>query len=105
MNTLQSQSRLKVYLQRVAGWYSFAAVTLFNILLLFVLFNLALAVAFYFRGPEPGKPSGKTPTYSEATFQAVYPDFTCAQREQLLRETWTRPFGYDDFVHFRELPF
>jgi lysophospholipase L1-like esterase len=103
MNALQS--KLKAPLQRVAGWYSFAAITLFNTLLLFVLFNLALAVAFYFRGPEPGKPTGKTPTYPETTFQAVYPDFTRAEREQLLRENWTRPFGYDDFVHFRELPF
>src|SRR5688572_7341027 len=95
----------KEVLQRLARWYSLIAITAFSTVLLLIFFNIALGIAFYFRGTEPGKVSGKPPEYPEAAFRAVYPDFTPEERKQLLWENWTRPFGYDDYVHFKELPF
>ena len=105
MNVPSGTGKLSVLLQRFGSWYSFAAITLFSTFLLFVLFNVALAVAFYFRGPEPGKPSGQLPNYPEEALQAVYPGFTREERTLLLTESWTRPYEYDDFVHFKERAF
>src|SRR5688572_6590073 len=105
MNVPSSPGKLTALLQKVGTWYTFVAVTLFSTLLLFVLFNVSLAVAFYFRGPEPGTPTGQLPNYPETAFQAVYPGFSREERTLLLTESWMRPYEYDDFVHFKEAAF
>lgn len=94
----------KGLLQRFGNWYILVVVNLFSVLLLFALFNLLLAVAFYFRGPEPGSFS-RPPEFPDASLRAVYPDFTPEERTLLLTESWTRPYVYEDFVLFKERPF
>jgi len=105
MNVTLRPGKLPVLMRKFGLWYTFVATTLLSTLLLFALFNVLLAAAFYFRGPDPGKPSGHLPNYPEEALQSVYPDFNREERTLLLTESWTRPYDFDDFVHFKERAF
>ena len=94
-------------LGRLARWlgiYRSVAVILLNLILLATFFNFGLYVVFLFRGPDPGMASAKPPSFPEASFARVYPDMSPTERDLMLREVWTRPFVYRDYVLFKERP-
>ena len=93
---------------KLARWtklYRDAAVICFNFLILFILLNVFLYVVFSLRGPEPGTLGGKPPPISAEILAKLYPVLSPADRSQLLRECWTRPYVYQDYLMFKERPF
>jgi hypothetical protein len=100
-----AQPGLRSWLQKSLSGYKTIAIILLNTIVLFILFNLALGFAFWLRGPEPGNiQSNPALRYSEASLAAVYPGWTREERNEMLRENWSRPLVYDDFVLHRERP-
>lgn len=94
-------------LETLTKWmrrYRDAAVIFLNLVLLAILFNVALYVVFWFRGPEPGMQSFEPLSFPEESMAKVYPDFSPAERNVMLRENWTRPYVYQNYVLFGERP-
>jgi hypothetical protein len=93
--TIMSQAR------RLYSWISGVLVAC---LVVFFLANGAFFVAIQFKEHfkswvAPANPVGEK--YG-ASLRDAYPDMTMAEINDLLVETWTRPFAYDPVVQFRE---
>jgi hypothetical protein len=77
-------------------WYVRLAVGLLNTIVLLVLTNLVLGGFFsVFQPPE----------FDLDVRLPVYPGYTRDELEELLDETWHRPFSCEPFTQFRESPF
>lgn len=102
-NTHPQPERPRSRLDRWKTTYGDVAVVLLSTVLLLVLVNLLLLpfLAILDRKASAFGPGSK---YSEEKLASVYPDLTPAARELLLRETWVRPYVYDDYVMIRERP-
>src|SRR5262249_8055207 len=83
---------------------SWFALIFFNGLVLFVALNIAFWVVslfsnpFAFGDPVPAK-------YGELKLTAVYPGKSHEVIQDLLRETWSRPYVYGPFTEFKERPY
>jgi hypothetical protein len=108
MSNSVSSSKFSGWLRKLASSYTVVALVVFNTMVAVLFVNLALAILFHFRGPEPGTADpGFNPSkvYPEASLAQVYPDFSPAERNQMLYENWSRRFIYDDYVMFKERAF
>lgn len=90
----------KKSLEKLSEYYKLIAITLFNTFLLFVFANLlassVLAVKdiFFYRNQIFLK-YGELPSN-------LYPDLGKKQINELLRETWSRPYSYEPYTQFKE---
>jgi hypothetical protein len=89
---------------RFAQWYRGCALLLLNTLLFFVVLNLLLWAAINIWHGVTHDDDKVSHGYSPEALRQVYPDLTDAQRNQLLTETWRRPFVYEQFLEFKEQP-
>jgi GDSL-like lipase/acylhydrolase family protein len=108
MSNSASSGKGPGWLKKLSSSYTVTALVVFNTLLAVLLVNLALAILFHFRGPEPGTADpGFNPSkvYPEASLARVYRDFSREERNQMLYENWSRRFIYDDYVMFKERPY
>jgi hypothetical protein len=81
-------------------WYTVGVLTAFHGLVLFAVLNLlAWAVLKAF----PGDPI--TLKYGKRPFALVYPGHGAEEVRELLRETWSRPVGWEPFTGSRERRF
>lgn len=86
-------------------YYTCIVLLLFNIFLVFVAVNMLLWVVLIIH-PNALQPSYRvTDAVQIKKLETVYPEYTLSQIEELERETWTRGFMYDPFVHLRERPY
>lgn len=92
--------RLQVWRRAYVG----TAVLVFNTLLLYVVINLVLGMAFLVRDSSRRDSNPVSLTYGSRLDQ-VYPDLPEPQRTAMLSECWNRPYRYADFLHFQERPF
>lgn len=91
---------------KVRRWYSFAAISLLNGVLLFLLVNLILYVGALVR--HPGRSSAVVEQhYDPVALQKAYPGWKEEDVKELLRETWRwgYEYEYEPFTGFRERPF
>ncbi len=82
---------------RAARLYTAAVLALFHAALLFAVLNL---LAWGWLAAFPRDPIEIT--YGRRAFGVVYPGRSPAEVRELLRETWSRPLGWDPFSGARE---
>src|SRR5262249_23760855 len=91
--------------------YKGSALILLNVLVLYVLLNVFLAVSFRIHDAwkERSDPhAGLDPVtinYGPEVLDRVYPGWDRRERTQMLAENWNRRFVHEDYTHFRERPF
>jgi hypothetical protein len=88
--------------KRIVRWYVGAAILLLNTLLLFVVLNLLCWGGLEIRKIR-SRPSYLT--YSDAWYRSVYPNMPDADWKELIRETKDRPFGFQRYTMFTEVPY
>src|SRR6266513_2670043 len=89
---------------KVKNIYSWSALHFFNAFVLFVALNIAIVVASSFSSPSAsGDPVSAK--YGESKVATVYPGKSHEVIQDLLRETWSRPFLYEPFTGFKERPY
>ena len=89
--------------KKIAKCYRVAALTTFNILVLFVFINLILSFMFYIKDQlcASNPVSNK---YGKEVL-SLYPHMNEQQINILLKETWCRPYIYEPFTQFTERPY
>jgi hypothetical protein len=93
-----------MHLQKARNIYVATAISLFNLLVIFVAINLAVAgyelftSTFLRTNPIAEK-------YRNAQLALVYPGKTQQQIDALLGETWSRSYVYEAFTQFSERPY
>lgn len=91
-------------LNKVAQWYTSAAIALLNTVVLFVAVNALLGAVMFVKDYGVGtNPSDGV--YPEASMRKVYGAMSDEERQLLLDETWNRTLGYEQFVQLTERPF
>ena len=85
--------------------YRAVGVLLLNLLLLLLGLNLLLGIGYALRDAVSDHTLGPGRKYPESSLAAVYPGLPREERNDLLRETWSRPFLFADYTMFRERPF
>ena len=89
---------------KVKNIYSWSALHFFNTFVLFVALNFAIVVASSFSNPfASGDPVSAK--YGESKLGAAYPGKSHEVIQDLLRETWSRPYVYEPFTEFKERPY
>lgn len=83
--------------------YKYVAVTLFSTILLFILTNIFIYSCFIVRD---------TIAYKNQIFlsygqplEPLYPSLSKREINELLYETWSRPYVYEPYTQFKERPF
>src|SRR5262249_40604621 len=86
--------------QRFLNAYRFAALTLFNTLVAFLVINALLWVAFLVKDHWILNPVSQK--YGQDLVAQLYPGRTKAEVDDVLKETWSRPYIYEPFTQFKE---
>lgn len=92
-------------MRKLVAAYQLIAVLLLNVLILFLLFNLSLGLYYAFRDNQRAAEAVGSLQYGDERLSVVYPGWAAAERDAMLRETWSRPMVCAPFVHFRERPY
>lgn len=88
-------------MQRLQKWYVVTALLCWNSLLVYLLLNFVLGLAYLIKDSRRTNPVSMT--YGRE-LDSVYPDLPEPGRTQMLSEAWNRPYRYADFIHFQERP-
>jgi hypothetical protein len=83
--------------------YKAVALIAFTTIVLFVAANLAAWALRPLCKRTLDDPVSKV--YGWEEMRKIYPDLDGDQMMRLLAETWSRPFVYESYTHFREVPF
>lgn len=92
------------FLEKVRHYYRVAAILLLNTCILLVALNLVLFVVFKIRDiyfPDFYRIS----KWGTEHLDKIYPDLSREEINDLLRETWSRPYVYEPFTQFKERPY
>ena len=92
------------FLEKVRHYYRVAAILLLNTVILLVALNLVLFVVFKVRDayfPDFYRIS----KWGTEHLDRIYPDLSREEINDLLRETWSRPYVYEPFTQFKERPY
>jgi hypothetical protein len=92
---------------QISKVYSSLALMFFNISIVFIIFNLFLFL-FYTVIDRDNSSERDNPViakYGEESLKAIYPEMTRDAIDELLRETWSRHYVYEDFTLFKEAPY
>src|SRR5437773_9286500 len=92
------------WLNRLVKWHRVSAILLLNTILVFVAANVLLYVALMFRDKYSGV-ALPSDTYPEKSLAAVYPEFERQEWKAMLKENWSRPYGFGGYLLFKEAPF
>ncbi len=95
------------YFKILLRYYRGLAIIVLNTLLLLLIINIGLYVVFkindnYFddQGSNP-----VSQEYGNSPLKIVYPQFSEQDIHNLLRETWSRPYMYEQHTQFKERPY
>lgn len=91
------------YLRKLWHSYQASAVMLLNTLIVLLLLNGALALAFAAKDRRDRNPVSSQ--YGHEMVRAAYPDLDEQDMDALLQETWTRHYAYEPFTQFKEEAF
>ena len=89
--------------KKIAKCYRVAALTTFNILVLFVFIILILSFMFYIK--DQLRVSNPVSNKYGKKVLSLYPHMNEQQINILLKETWCRPYIYEPFTQFTERPY
>jgi hypothetical protein len=102
------RSGIRAIAWRFAVGYRACALMFVNILVAYVLVNLALGVVIgirnAFQRDESANEDVVTARYGPELLAKIYPDMEPDERQQMLTEAWAPPFTYSDYNHFRTRP-
>jgi hypothetical protein len=91
-------------MKRLAEAYVTTAIVVFNLLVIAVALNImAIGVSFVRASLRAANPVAQTS--GDERLAKVYPGKTPQEINDLLGETWSRPFIYETFTEFMERPF
>ena len=93
------------FLRKLWYGYRFTAVTLLNILVALVLLNAILSAVFIVWDYLLPNPVSTKYGHLTSTLSAVYEGLSEREIDDLLKETWSRPFIYEPFTQFKERPY
>jgi hypothetical protein len=93
----------KKLLQKLWRGYTLAALTLLSALVAIVLINAALSLVSTVKGRSAANPVSTK--YGNAATAAVYPGLGEHEINDLLQETWSRPYLFEPFTQFKERPY
>lgn len=97
---------MKAFAAKLSAWYQTAALTFVNVIVIFVLVNLAAQLALDIqqraRISLPPAVADNNHTFSSAAFKKAYPGYSLREINKILDETWSRPLVYDPFTQFKE---
>jgi len=93
--------------QKILNIYHATALMLLNIIVSIFIINFILFLGFelkdYLLSPQNGNPvTGK---YSSPALKKIYPQLNDEGINDLLLETWSRPYLYETFTLFKEAPY
>jgi hypothetical protein len=88
-------------IERLYRAYTSGALMLVNALVLFLFLNLAAHIALSMH-ESLSKDSPVSEKYGVESLQQVYAGYDSDDVQELLHETWTRPYVYEPFTQFRE---
>lgn len=88
-------------------YYRNTALFLLNFVVVLVAINVALYVAFRIKDARTNQSDAEriAAIHNSPELRRVYPDLDAASIHQLMKETWSRSYGYEAFTQFRERPF
>lgn len=88
-------------------YYRGAALLLLNTVVLLVAVNVGLALLFRVKDAWTRRQAAKNVSrvHSNPSLHTVYPGMDAQSIDQLLRESWSRPYDYEPYTQFRERPF
>lgn len=84
--------------------YQVAATVVTTLCLLFVLMNLVVALLYGLKTAALKKRNPLSSQYGR-NFERVYPGLAPREFDQLMYETWTRPYVYEPYTQFKERPY
>ena len=89
---------------RFSRLYRNAALFLLNVVVLFVVANAGLYVLFRIKDARTARHrlENVARTHENAALASVYPGMDAGSIDQLVRETWSRPYEYEAFTQFKE---
>lgn len=89
-------------------FYKAAALIFCNTLILFLILNSVLWVVFKIKDTREAARLGPDRWwygfYGEDIVRRAYPEMAPQDLDDLLRETWTRPYAFEAYTHFKERP-
>lgn len=95
------------YFKKISRYYNAAAIMFFNICIFLIFFNICLFVVFeikdHFIDAKKSNPIAKK--YGNSSLKKVYPQLSEEAINNLLMETWSRPYIYEPFTLFKESPY
>jgi hypothetical protein len=98
-------TKVNSFLRNLWYGYRFTAVTLLNILVALVLLNAILSAVFMVWDHLLPNPVLTKYGHLASTLRAVYKGLSEREIDDLLKETWSRPFVYEPFTQFKERPY
>jgi len=92
---------------KISQIYNATAKTVFNICIFFLLINIFLFVVFAIKDSffqiKKSNPIAKK--YNDPSLKKVYPQLNVEAINDLIIETWSRPYIYEPFTLFKERPY
>ncbi len=88
-------------------YYRNTALFLLNLLVVFAALNALLFAAFRLKDARSRQSDAEhiASIHNSPELRQVYPDLDAESIHQLMKETWSRSYGYEAFTQFRERPF
>jgi lysophospholipase L1-like esterase len=83
-------------------FYRGLAVVVLNVIIFLCLLNFSSYIYYNFIKPNYNPIQLK---YQKVNYKFIYPNLTDKEINELQKETWTRPYFYEQFTQFKEAPF
>jgi len=105
MKSVQISECLKPLVATVRTAYAAFAIILANTVILLLVVNLFLHLGLSIKDRRLDPNRSFYRNVPESHLMVAYPDFSLQERKLMLEQTLSRPWVYEDFVHFKERPF
>jgi len=86
--------------KRISKFYNSAVFISFNTILFFIIINLGIYAVILINDKLTVDPVSEK--YGKQRLAAVYPHLNEQEMNDLLEETWSRPYAYEPFTQFKE---
>ena len=95
------------YFKKISRIYHVTAIFFFNICIFILFLNICIFVVFEIKDNflNVNKSSPIAKKYNNSLLKKIYPELSEEDINDLLIETWSRPYIYDSFTLFKEIPF
>lgn len=97
-------SKIVKFFKGIGKFYQILAVLFLNILILFVLINFAASIYLKNKNKHLRVENPISEKYGQDPLTVVYPDLNKEEINDLLRETWNRPYIFESWTGLTERP-